>query len=161
MARGFDPGGLYPLGLTADEMIARLRLEPHPEGGHYRETYRHGGEPGARGAITAIYYMLKAGEMSGWHRIDAVEIWHYYAGAPLALTTSTNGHDVSSYHLGAEIGLNQRPQVVVPPGAWQTAVSLGRWSLVGCTVAPAFDFAGFEMAPKGWKPSARPLVEPR
>lgn len=155
MGTQFDPGGLFPAGLTADDVIQRLELEPHPEGGHYRETYRHSWQDGGRGAVTAIYYLLKAGEMSAWHRVDAVEIWHYYAGAPLALTISPNGHDLSSFHLGAELTLNQQPQVVVPPGAWQTAVSLGRWSLVGCTVAPAFQFAGFELAPKDWRPAPR------
>lgn len=155
MGRGFDPGGLFPSGLTADEMIRRLRLEPHPEGGHFRETYRHRPEDGGRGAVTAIYYLLRRGETSAWHRIDAVEIWHYYAGAPLALTLSDNGHDVNSFHLGPDLTLNQQPQVIVPAGTWQSAVSLGLWTLVGCTVAPAFSFDGFELAPKDWKPAAR------
>lgn len=156
MGRFFDPGGLYPEGLSASEIIRRLQLEPHPEGGHYRETYRHVAADGGRGAITAIYYLLTAGEISAWHRVDAVEIWHYYAGAPLALTLSDNGHDVAGHHLGIDIANGQQPQVVVPANAWQTAVSMGRWSLVGCTVSPAFEFAGFELAPKDWKPSRRP-----
>lgn len=85
--------------------------------------------------------------MSDWHRVDAVEIWHYYAGAPLVLTISENGHDAAAGHLGIDLLAGQRPQIVVPKGAWQTATSLGAWTLVGCTVAPAFEFAGFEMAP--------------
>lgn len=155
MGSQFDPGGLFPSGLSAEDIIEKLGLLPHPEGGHYRETYRHQAEGGARGAVTAIYYLLRAGEASAWHRIDAVEIWHYYAGAPLALTISENGHDAVSFHLGADVAAAQQPQVVVPPGAWQSAVSLGRWSLVGCTVAPAFEFSGFEMAPGDWKPTPR------
>ena len=155
MASLFDPGGAYPIGLTPDDIIHRLDLQPHPEGGHFRETYRHEAEGGERGAVTAIYYLLKAGEMSAWHRIDAVEIWHYYAGAPLALTLSPNGHDLSSHHLGPNLAAGQVPQIAVPPFAWQTAVSLGRWSLVGCTVSPAFEFNSFEMAPPDWKPGPR------
>lgn len=155
MAISFDPGGMFPEGLTAKEIIRRLALEPHPEGGHYRETYRHVAPAGGRGCTTAIYYLLAAGETSAWHRVDAVEIWHYHAGAPLALTMSPNGHDVASYHLGIQIAAGQQPQVVVPANAWQTAVSMGRWTLVGCTVSPAFEFAGFELAPKDWKPSRR------
>lgn len=152
MASLFDPGGVYPAGLSADEVIRRLELQPHPEGGYFRETYRHVAEDGGRGACTAIFYLLKAGETSAWHRVDAVEIWHYYAGAPLALTLSPDGRTLASHHLGADLTANQEPQVIVPPFAWQTAVSLGRWSLVGCTVAPAFDFAGFELAPPDWRP---------
>ena len=155
MASLFDPGGAYPSGLTAEDVIRHLELQPHPEGGHYRETYRHAPEAGGRGAATAIYYLLKAGELSAWHRIDAIEIWHYYAGAPLALTLSPNGHDISSHHLGNDLNASQLPQLVVPPMAWQTAVSLGRWSLVGCTVSPAFEFSGFEMAPADWRPGPR------
>lgn len=139
--------------LGAAEVIRRLGLQPHPEGGHFRETFRDAG-PG-RAASTAIYYLLQAGENSHWHRVDAVEVWHWYAGAPLALSISPNGHDISAYHLGPEIHLGQQPQVVVPALAWQAAVSLGRWTLVGCTVAPGFDFAGFELAPPDWRPRPR------
>ncbi|PWR25102.1 cupin domain-containing protein [Zavarzinia aquatilis] len=139
--------------LDAAEVIRRLGLQPHPEGGHYRETFRDAG-PG-RSASTAIYYLLQHGENSHWHRVDAVEVWHWYAGAPLALTISPDGHDISGHHLGPDIHLGQQPQVVVPAFAWQAAVSLGRWTLVGCTVAPGFDFAGFEMAPPDWRPRPR------
>lgn len=140
--------------MTADEVIALLGLEPHPEGGHFRETFRDA-PAGGRGASTAIYYLLKAGEVSHWHRVDAAEVWHWHAGAPLVLTVSPNGHDAEARHLGPELRTGQRPQVVVPAGHWQTATSLGPWTLVGCTVAPGFDFAGFEMALPDWRPSPR------
>ncbi|PWR18929.1 cupin domain-containing protein [Zavarzinia compransoris] len=139
--------------LPAAEIIRRLDLRPHPEGGHFRETFRDAG-PG-RPASTAIYYLLQAGESSHWHRVDAVEVWHWYAGAPLALSVSPNGHDISAVHLGPEIHLGQQPQAVVPAQGWQAAVSLGRWTLVGCTVAPGFEFSGFEMAPPDWRPTPR------
>ena len=141
--------------LSAAEVIRLLDLAPHPEGGHFRETFRDVVGPDGRSRSTAIYFLLAADELSHWHRIDAVETWHWYAGAPLALTVSENGHDAWSVHLGADLGRGERPQAVVPQGAWQSAVSLGRWTLVGCTVAPGFDFAGFEMAPADWRPSPR------
>ena len=141
---------------TAAEIIAALGLQPHPEGGHYRETYRHAPADGGRGAMTAIYYLLGVGEVSAWHRVnDADEIWHYYAGAPLALTLSPNGHDAEAHRLGPDLAQAQKPQVVVPAGCWQTAESLGAWTLVGCTVGPAFSFDGFEMAPPDWRPVPR------
>lgn len=129
----------------ADEVIAALGLEPHPEGGWYRETWR---EP----ASTAIYYLLKAGERSNWHRVDTTEVWHYYAGAPMGLALSPDGQQATHAHLGADLSKGQRPQVVVPAGTWQAARPRGDWSLVGCTVAPAFTFEGFELAPEGWHP---------
>ena len=134
----------------AGQIIARLGLQPHPEGGHYREIFRAPGE--GRSAVTAIYYLLRAGERSHWHRIDAVEIWHWYAGAPLLLSLSTDGAAVSRHILGNQLDLGQLPQAVVPPQAWQAAESQGNWTLVGCTVAPGFEFSGFEMAPEGWRP---------
>jgi len=137
---------------AADEIIARLGLAPHPEGGHYAETWRHRTEDGGRGACTAIYYLLRAGERSHWHRVDATEIWHFYGGDPLALYLSEDGCGERRVVLGSDLIGGQVPQVVVPPLAWQAAEPLGDWTLVGCTVAPAFDFAGFEMAPKDWKP---------
>jgi predicted cupin superfamily sugar epimerase len=152
MGKRLDPGGSFPVGLSPDEAIKLLGLEPHPEGGHYREIYRHADPSGGRGAVTSIYYLLKAGETSAWHRIDAVEIWHYYAGAPLALTVVPEGGKRTAYHLGIDLAAGQQPQAIVPVRAWQSAVSLGRWSLMGCTVAPAFSFEGFELAPEGWKP---------
>ncbi len=142
--------------LSAREVIAQLDLQPHPEGGHYRETWRDEPADGGRGAGTAIYYLLEAGEVSAWHRVDAAEIWHWYAGAPLVLTISPNGHDAEASHLGPNLAQGQRPQLIVPKHAWQTAESLGAWTLVGCTVSPAFVFEHFEMAPPDWRPTPRP-----
>ena len=139
--------------MDADEIIARYALTPHPEGGHYRETFRASAEGGGRGTVTSIYYLLQAGEVSAWHRIDAVEIWHYHAGATLRLELSPDGVETTSHRLG--VGYAAWPQVTVPVGAWQSARSEGAWSLVGCTVAPAFEFAGFELAPPGWQPGRR------
>jgi len=146
----------FPADLSAAEVIRLLDLAPHPEGGHFRETFRDVAGPDGRARSTAIVFLLAADELSHWHRIDAVEIWHWYAGAPLALTVSENGHDAWSLRLGADLAGGERPQAVVPQGAWQSAVSLGRWTLVGCTVAPGFDFAGFELAPPDWRPRPRP-----
>ncbi|RAH98155.1 cupin [Acuticoccus sediminis] len=142
--------------MNAKAIIAALDLKPHPEGGYYTETYRDAPD-GGRGHSTAIYYLLEAGDCSAWHRVnDAAEVWHHYAGAPLALTISPNGHDATSYRLGPDIAAGERPQVVVPAGQWQTAESLGAFTLVGCTVAPGFAFEGFEMAPPDWRPTPRP-----
>lgn len=138
--------------MTADEVIAALGLQPHPEGGHYREIFRHTPDGGGRGAVTSIYFLLAAGEVSAWHRIDATEIWHYHAGAPLTLKISEDAKMVVDYRLGGQPARGERYQAVVPSGAWQSAESDGPWTLVGCTVAPAFDFAGFELAPPGWAP---------
>lgn len=138
--------------MNAVDIVRALDLRPHPEGGYYRETFRHRPASGGRGAMTAIYYLLQAGEVSAWHRVDAAEIWHYYAGAPLLLTLSADGHDSTPARLGPDIGAGERPQILVPPGCWQTARSLGDWTLVGCTVGPAFEFSGFELAPPGWQP---------
>jgi len=136
--------------------VARLLgMRPHPEGGHYVETWRDAPADGTRGAGSAIYFLLAAGDLSRWHRLDAAEIWHWYAGAPLALTVSDNGHDAQAVHLGPMLGAGQRPQGFVPAGAWQTAESLGAWTLVGCTVCPAFVFEGFELAPEDWRPTPR------
>lgn len=136
--------------MDADAIIAALGLQPHPEGGHYRETFRHVPQGGGRGAMTAIYYLLKAGERSHWHRVDAAEIWHWHAGSPLALSMPDRRI------LGPDIAGGELPQLIVPEGVWQSAESLGAWTLVGCTVGPAFEFKGFEMAPKGWEPPAAP-----
>lgn len=135
-------------GAGAAALIAALGLRPHPEGGHYRETWRDQPADGTRGAGTAIYYLLSAGEVSAWHRIDAAEIWHFYAGAPLALEIRERGA-TARHVLGGNVAVGQQPQIVVPARAWQTARSLGAWTLAGCTVSPAFDFAGFELAPDG------------
>lgn len=141
--------------MTAAEIVRRLGLEPHPEGGHFRETWRDPDPAGGRAHSTAIYFLLAAGEVSHWHRVDAAEVWHWYAGAPLALTISENGHDATAHRLGPNLFMGERPQVVVPKDAWQAAESLGAWTLVGCTVAPGFDFAGFELAPPDWFPKPR------
>lgn len=141
--------------MTADEIIRHLGMKPHPEGGHFVETFRAPGphrDGGGRSAGTAIYFLLKAGERSHWHKVDADEIWHHYAGAPLELATSDDGRAVRHVRLGTDFGVGERPQAVVPRHVWQAARSLGAWTLVGCTVSPGFDFAGFEMAPPGWSP---------
>jgi predicted cupin superfamily sugar epimerase len=130
---------------AADALIARLDLKPHPEGGYFRETYRDA-NPG-RAHSTAIYFLLKAGERSRWHRVDAAEAWHFYRGAPLELRIGRQTHI-----LGPEIEQGEAPQMIVPPGAWQVARSLGDYTLVGCTVAPGFEFSKFEMAEEGFEP---------
>ena len=140
--------------LSAADVIRLLDLRPHPEGGHFRETFRDPRRDASdRSLSTAIYFLLAAGERSHWHRIDAVEIWHWHAGAGLTLQIAgSNG--VTTIRLGADLTAGERPQVVVPAGAWQAAESRGAWTLVGCTVAPGFDFSGFELAPKDWVPPA-------
>lgn len=137
---------------TVDDIAARLGLSPHPEGGFYRETYRHDGGSGERGAVTVIYYLLRDGERSAWHRIDATEIWHHYARARLRLTIAEPGEMHRTVTLGTDFSAGQQAHAVVPAGAWQTAEPEGGWVLTGCTVAPAFLFSGFEMAPPGWQP---------
>lgn len=143
-------------GLSAEAVIRLLDLKPHPEGGHFLETFRDPATDAAgRARSTAIYFLLAAGEVSAWHRVDAVEIWHFYAGAPLALTLSPDGHDAEAHRLGLNLGSGEAPQVVVPANWWQAAESLGAWTMVGCTVAPGFEFSGFEMAPPDWRPTPR------
>jgi len=137
--------------MNADDVIRLLDLKPHPEGGYFRETFRDSKNEGGRSRSTAIYYLLKAGEISHWHRIDAVEMWHWYAGAPLALKIH-DGASLRSVLLGSGLTEGQVPQACVPIGCWQSARSLGAYSLVGCTVAPGFEFSGFELAPGGWEP---------
>jgi len=140
--------------MTAEEVIARLGLQPHPEGGHYREVFRAAPlTQGARSPGTAIYFLLKASERSHWHRVvDADEIWHHYAGAPLELSLSEDGRRVKHLRLGTDLALGERPQGVALRNVWQAARSLGAWTLVGCTVSPAFEFSGFELAPPDWRP---------
>jgi len=137
---------------TADALIARLGLAPHPEGGFYRETWRDHGPDGARGHGTAIYFLLRAGDRHRWHRVDAVEIWHHYAGAPLTLAISDGVAPPTTAVLGDDLAHDQRPQAIVPAGWWQQAQTQGPWTLVGCTVSPAFVFDRFEIAPPGWTP---------
>ena len=139
---------------TAAEIIARLELKPHPEGGHYRETFRDSRtDADGRSRSTAIYFLLARGERSHWHRIDAVEVWHYYAGSALTLRIADDD-SAWSCKLGANLAAGEQPQAIVPPHTWQAAESTGDWTLVGCTVAPGFDFATFEMAPKDWEPTS-------
>lgn len=140
--------------LTAGDIIARLGLKPHPEGGHYRETFRDShAVDGGRAASTAIYFLLARGEKSHWHRVDAVEIWHYHAGSALTLRIS-DGNGERAIKLGPDVTADEQPQAIVPAHAWQAAESSGDWTLVGCTVAPGFDFAKFELAPPGWSPAS-------
>jgi predicted cupin superfamily sugar epimerase len=142
--------------MTSSDIIRLLDLKPHPEGGHYRETLRDPLEYGGRSVSTAIYFLLSAGENSHWHRIDSIEVWHWYAGSPLALSISVADEEVVNIRLGADLSSGERPQAYVPAGAWQSALSLGPWTLVGCTVAPGFLFDRFEMAPPGWEPGKKP-----
>jgi len=149
--------------LTAAEIIRLLDLKPHPEGGHYRQTFRdpltypppqagEGKMGAARAASTAIYFLLARGERSHWHRVDAVEIWHWHAGAPLALEIAAAPGQRERIMLGNDLAAGERPQGIVPAHAWQAARSLGDWTLVGCTVVPGFEFATFELAPPDWEP---------
>ncbi|HTO65074.1 MAG TPA: cupin domain-containing protein [Bradyrhizobium sp.] len=139
---------------NAAEIIARLELRPHPEGGHYRETFRDKRvDANGRALSTAIYFLLARGERSHWHRVDAVETWHFYAGSALVLRTANEGCPGHIVRLGPDLMAGERPQAIVPAQAWQSAETTGDWTLVGCTVAPGFEFAGFELAPKGWEPS--------
>jgi uncharacterized protein len=140
---------------TAADVIALLDLKPHPEGGHFRESFRDTRTvEGARAASTAIYFLLARGERSHWHRVDAAEVWHYYAGAPLVLEIAAHERaPIERVRLGGDLVAGERPQAVVPAGVWQAAESLGDWTLVGATVAPGFQFAGFELAPRNWSPA--------
>ena len=139
---------------SAAEVIALLGLERHPEGGWYAQTFADAAGPDGRAHSTAIYFLLEGGDRSHWHRVDAVEVWHWYAGAPLVLEIAD---DSGSWvlTLGADLMAGERPQAVVPQGAWQAARSTGAWTLVGCTVAPGFEFSGFELAAPDWAPPER------
>jgi predicted cupin superfamily sugar epimerase len=138
--------------MTAPEIIAALGMKRHPEGGWYAETFRDNPD-GGRGHSTAIYFLLERGDVSAWHRVkDAAEVWHYYAGAPLSLTVHEEGGALATKRLGIDLAAGERPQAIVPADRWQTAESLGDWTLVGCTVAPGFAFEKFELAPSGWEP---------
>lgn len=144
-------------GMTAEQVIELLGMDKHREGGAFRETFRdahvdHQGRPRS----TAIYYLLKEGERSHWHTVDASEVWHHYAGAPMTLAVSVDGVHVERITLGRDPANGARPQGVVPAGAWQSASPVGGWSLVGCTVAPGFSFDGFDLAPPDWAPGQGP-----
>jgi uncharacterized protein len=138
--------------LGANEIIRLLELTRHPEGGWYKETFRDSASTQGRAASTAIYYLLEAGDVSAWHRVDAVETWHWYAGGPMVITLSRDGIGAQPHWLGPNLRAGQRPQVIVDRHVWQTAETLGAWTLVGCTVAPGFEFSGFELAPPDWRP---------
>jgi hypothetical protein len=144
--------------MDADDIIRTLDLRPHPEGGHYCETWRPSTGPDARPVGTAIYFLLRAGERSHWHRVDAAEIWHHYAGSALTLSIAEDaGHPVREHVLGTDLAAGERPQIIVPAGAWQAAEPRGPWVLVGCTVAPGFEFEHFELAPPAWAPETQTL----
>jgi predicted cupin superfamily sugar epimerase len=137
---------------TGDAIIAALGLRPHPEGGWFAETWRDPAPDGVRPASSAIYYLLRRDERSRWHRVDATEIWHHYAGDALELRVADDDGTIRAVRLGPDLRSGERPQAVIPAGAWQSARPLGTWTLVGCTVAPAFELEGFELAPDGWEP---------
>lgn len=139
----------------ARTVIDALGLRPHPEGGWYAETWRAPATGDERPVGSAILYLLAAGERSHWHRVDAAEIWQWSGGDGLELRIWSDGEtSVATRRLGGDIAAGERPQVVVPAGAWQAARPLGEWTLVGCIVTPAFEFAGFELAPPDWDPPA-------
>ena len=137
--------------MTAEEIITELGLAPHPEGGWYRQTWAASAPDGARPAGTCIYFLLKAGERSHWHRVDAAEIWHYYAGAPLTLRIAGDETGPAADHrLGPNLAGGEFPQILVPPHHWQSAETTGAFTLLGCTVSPGFRFDGFDLAPPGF-----------
>lgn len=137
----------------ARNLIDKLSLQPHPEGGWYRETWRAPAQAGERAAGTAIYFLLEEGQRSHWHRVDASEIWLWHAGSPLALSIADDDAATpQTISLGPEIASGQHPQHVIPTGHWQAASADEGWVLVSCVVAPGFEFEGFELAAEGWKP---------
>jgi predicted cupin superfamily sugar epimerase len=135
------------------EIVAALGLEPHPEGGWYRETWRADAPPGQRASATAIHFLLEAHQRSHWHRVDAAELWLWHAGSPLELSmANSDAGPVESAMLGGDVLAGQAPQLLVPSHWWQAASPQGGWALVSCVVSPAFEFSGFELAPEGWEP---------
>jgi predicted cupin superfamily sugar epimerase len=136
---------------AAQQLITELGLQPHPEGGWYRETFRQPAPDGGRAMATAILFLLDAGERSHWHRVDAAELWLWHAGSPLALSIA-DADGRRTLMLGGDVLANQAPQALVPPHAWQAARADAGWALVSCIVTPGFDFAGFDLAPPGWEP---------
>jgi predicted cupin superfamily sugar epimerase len=139
------------MALDAAGVAQLLDMQPHPEGGYYRQTFADAPGPDGRAKSTLIYYMLQDRQKGAWHRVDAAEVWHYYSGAPMVVRISLDGVSVTEHRLGADLLAGERPQVVVPPGAWQQAEVLGDWGLVGCTVAPGFEFRFFEQR-NDWAP---------
>ena len=146
------PGG----DLGVQEIVRMLGMQPHPEGGWYVETHRADAEGSdGRAPMTAIYFLLATDQVSAWHKVDATEIWLWPAGAPLALTVSEDGVTARTRRIGPDLRSGDRPQAIVPPDAWQTAESLGAWTLVSCVVAPGFEFSGFNLAPSDWRPGPK------
>jgi len=135
--------------MTADDIIAHLDLQPHPEGGYYRQTWA--AENAGRPVGTCIYFLLKDGSSSHWHRVDATEIWLYHAGAPLTLSlAATDAGPATDHMLGPDLSARQSPQIIVPENHWQAAATTGDWTLVSCTVSPGFQFDGFTLAAPGF-----------
>ena len=148
--------------LTALETVEALGMEPHPEGGYFKEIFRADpleGSADGRGAMTSIYYMPPEDRPSRWRVIDADEVWSFHAGAPLTLSVSRNGISIENFRLGTDFAAGEKPQAIVPKGAWARAESHGGWTLVGGTVAPAFLYEGFRMAPEDWMPGSGPPPE--
>lgn len=139
---------------NARDIIDHLGLEPHPEGGWFKEMYRDDVDIDGRAICTSIYYLLEQGQRSHWHKVDAVEIWHFYAGAPLQLSMSPDGRASSTFQLGNDVLNGQAPQLIVPKDHWQSAETMGSYTLVGCTVSPGFEFSGFILAPEAWSPGS-------
>jgi len=138
--------------VSAGDVIALLDLKPHPEGGHYRQTWKADAPAGERASGTAIYFLLAEGQVSHWHRVDAGEIWHWHRGAPIELSVSKDGAAIETLRLGPDLIAGERPQIIIEKGIWQSAKSLGAWTLVSCTVSPGFEFSGFELAAPDWRP---------
>ncbi len=138
---------------TAEQIIEKLDLSPHPEGGFFRETQRIESKLGQRSLSTSIYFLLQRGQASHWHRIDACETWHFYAGSPLELLSSSSEQGpIETRFLGPDLHSGQQPQLVIQAHEWQAAKTLGDYTLVGCTVSPGFEFSKFELAPPDWQP---------
>jgi uncharacterized protein len=140
---------------TAEALIRTLDLQPHPEGGWYRETWRADAPPGERASATAILFLLEEGERSHWHKVDATELWLFHAGSPLLLATAAaDSGPIREIRLGADVLAGGQPQLPIAPGEWQSAEADGGWALVSCIVSPAFEFEGFTLAPPGWSPGS-------
>jgi len=138
--------------MTADQIIKFLQLQPHPEGGWYKQTWKSEDTLSGRASGTSIYFLLKAGEISHWHKIDSVEIWHYYDGSPLILRTADESNNgIETKILGPDLAKSHSPQLLVNKNLWQSAETTGDYTLVGCTVSPGFEFSKFTLAPKNFK----------
>ena len=137
----------------ARALIEALDLQPHPEGGWYRETWRADAGEGERASATAILFLLQAGERSHWHKVDATELWLFHSGSGLQmLTAASDAGPVEHVRLGADVLAGEQPQLRVPPGHWQAAEADRGWALVSCIVSPGFEFDGFTLAAPRWRP---------